>query len=376
MSKHINDRSYVQIQGTMACVAVRIAFARSYIPHRSHVRNTVLPVKREGRVVMFKVIRTTVPMVLFLFGAVPLHGQEDQDTPQVRTTAIREGVHMVSATGGNMAVFLGSDGIFMVDADYAEMSAHILDAIRELATGVSTPPATAGTSRRVGQEPLIRYLVNTHWHFDHTSGNENLAEAGATIVAHEGVLRLLSEDQVMDALGGREVPAAPPGARPVITFNDRMNIRWNGDLIHVVHMPFAHSDGDVVVHFRDASVVHMGDIFFNGMYPFIDVDHGGNIDGMVAAVEEVLAHTDESTVFIPGHGPLATPAELEAYGGMLRTVRDRVRALVEEGLTREEVVAREPTADLDPIWAGPDSRDPAFFVGLVYDGMVRDPGEG
>jgi glyoxylase-like metal-dependent hydrolase (beta-lactamase superfamily II) len=267
---------------------------------------------------------------------------------------------MLRAAGGNLAVFPGSDGVFLVDADYAEMSEKILAAILEITGG---DPA--------GPDPVVDYLVNTHWHFDHTSGNENFARAGATIVAHEGVLRLLSENQVMEALGGREVPAAPEMARPVLSFNDRMNFQWNGDLIHVVHLPAAHSDGDAIVHFRDADIVHMGDIFFNGMYPFIDVDHRGNIAGMVTAIEEALAHTNETTLFIPGHGPLATRSELQAYGEMLQTVRDRVQEMIDRGMGRDEVIEAKPTSDLDPVWAGPNARDPSFFVGLVYDGMVR-----
>jgi glyoxylase-like metal-dependent hydrolase (beta-lactamase superfamily II) len=308
---------------------------------------------------------------LILFAAPSLRAQQDWDAVEVRVEDIRGGVYMVTAAGGNLAAFVGTDGVFMVDADYSEMSAKILVAIEELAPGAPVGPDPGPATSGDRGHPAIRYLVNTHWHFDHTSGNENLARAGATIIAHEGVLGLLSEDQVMGAIGGREVPAAPPAGRPVISFNDRVNFQWNGDLIHVVHLPLAHSDGDAIVHFRDADVVHMGDIFFNGMYPFIDVDHGGNIGGMVDAIEEVLAHTNETTLFIPGHGPLAAREDLEAHMGMLRTVRDRVQALLDEGVTREEVIARKPTADLDPVWAGADSRDPSFFVGLVYDGMVN-----
>jgi glyoxylase-like metal-dependent hydrolase (beta-lactamase superfamily II) len=151
-----------------------------------------------------------------------------------------------------------------------------------------------------------------------------------------------------------------------------MSLDLNGDLIHLVHMPPAHTDGDVIVHFRDADVVHMGDLFFNGMYPFIDVDFGGNLTGMIQAVQEVLDHTNETTLFIPGHGPLASREDLVSYAEMLRTVHDRVRTLLDEGKTREEIVAGKPTADLDPVWVRqPGSREADFFVGLVHDGMVK-----
>jgi len=300
-----------------------------------------------------------IVVALFLLPALPdsLPAQTDWDAVQVEVTPLGGGVHMVAAAGGNLAVFVGPDGTLLVDADYEEMASRILDAM----AGFADP-----------ENPRVRFLVNTHWHFDHTGGNGAFAREGATIIAHEGVRRLLAGDQVMNALGGREIPAAPPQARPVISFNDRLNLDWNGDLVHVVHVPPAHTDGDAIVHFRDADVVHLGDLFFNGMYPFIDVDHGGNISGLVTALEDVLAHTRETTRFIPGHGPLAQRGELLGYIEMLSTVRDRVRALVEEGKSREEVVEAKPTADLDPIWVrGVDPREADFFVGLVYDGMVK-----
>jgi glyoxylase-like metal-dependent hydrolase (beta-lactamase superfamily II) len=262
---------------------------------------------------------------------------------------------MLSGVGGNIAAFLGEDGVFLVDAGLAEPVEQTLTAIQTLI-------------RRESSNSDLAYVVNTHWHFDHTGGNERLAGAGAVVVAHENVLRLVSEEQVMPALGDHRVPAASPEARPTLTFNDRINLSWNGDLIHVVHIPDAHSDGDAIVHFRDADVVHVGDIFFNGVYPFIDVDFGGNISGMVRAIDEILAHTNETTLFIPGHGPLADRADFIRYRDMLATVRDRVQAMIDRGMTREEILEAKPTSDLDAEWGG---RDADFWVGLVHDGMVR-----
>jgi glyoxylase-like metal-dependent hydrolase (beta-lactamase superfamily II) len=294
---------------------------------------------------------------LALSPAPALQAQQNWDQVEVRVSPIRGGIHTITAAGGNLAVLPGPEGILAVDADYAEMAPRILASIAELAA-----PGAAE----------LQYLVNTHWHFDHTSGNEAFARAGATIIAHEGVARLLGEDQTMPALGGREVPAAPEEAQPSITFNDRLNLTFNGELIHLVHMPAAHTDGDIIVHFRDADVIHMGDIFFNGMYPFIDVDHGGNLVGMVRALEEVLSHSRETTLFIPGHGPLADRAGLESYADALKTVRDRVGALIDAGMSRDQVIAEKPTADLDADYGGQGSfTDPDIWVGLVYDGMVR-----
>lgn len=274
---------------------------------------------------------------------------------EVEVTSVRRGVHMISGVGGNIAAFIGEDGVFLVDAGLAEPVEQTLTAIQDLI-------------RRESSNSDLAYVVNTHWHFDHTGGNERLATAGAVVVAHENVLRLVSEEQVMPALGDHRVPAAPLGGRPTLTFNDRVNLSWNGDLIHVVHIPDAHSNGDAIVHFRDADVVHVGDIFFNGVYPFIDVDFGGNIGGMVSAIEEILAHTNTTTLFIPGHGPLADRADFVRYRDMLATVRDRVQEMIDQGKTRDEIIAAKPTADLDDDWGG---RDVDVWVGLVFDGMLR-----
>jgi glyoxylase-like metal-dependent hydrolase (beta-lactamase superfamily II) len=289
----------------------------------------------------------------------PAHAQQDWDAVEIQVTPLRGGLSMVTAAGGNLAVFVGPDGTLMVDADYAEISDRLMGKVAEIAGAVE------------GSDPTLRFLINTHWHFDHTSGNENLVKAGATLISHEGVRRLLSEDQVMHALGGREVPAAPVLGRPTVTFNDRMNLDLNGDLIHLVHMADAHTDGDIIVHFRDADVVHMGDLFFNGMYPFIDIDNGGNLPGMVRAMEDVLAHTRESTLFIPGHGPLATREDLQTYTDMLSIVSARVQGLIQEGKTRDEVIAARPTAEFDEAWGGQQGFiEPDSWVGLVYDGMA------
>jgi cyclase len=284
----------------------------------------------------------------------PTRAQEPSAQIEITVTPVRGGVHLISGDGGNIAAFVGEDGVLLVDAGLSEPSERLLAAIRELC-------------RRESANPTLRYVINTHWHFDHTGGNETLAEAGAVVAAHENVLRLLSQDQVMAHVGNRLVPAAPERARPRLTFNDRINLSWNQDLIHVVHLPNAHSDGDVIVHIRDADVIHMGDIL-NGHYPFIDVDFGGHIDGIVRAIEEVLAHSRERTLFLPGHGPLADREDLLRYRDMLTTVRDRVQAMIDRGMTRQEIIEAKPTADLDAEWSGGESADP--FVGLVYDGLI------
>jgi glyoxylase-like metal-dependent hydrolase (beta-lactamase superfamily II) len=166
------------------------------------------------------------------------------------------------------------------------------------------------------------------------------------------------------------VPPSPAAALPKLTFSGEMTLYWNADEVRIVHLEPAHTDGDSVVLFGEANVLHAGDVYFNGVYPFIDVNAGGSIDGMIAAVDRLLGFVRADTKIIPGHGPLSTPEELRAYRQMLVTVRDRVRALLKEGKTRDEVVAAKPTKDLDEKW-GRGGMEPDVFTGVVYDGMSK-----
>jgi cyclase len=275
-----------------------------------------------------------------------------QTRPEVefRTTQVRDNVYMLAGAGGNLGASVGEDGVLLIDSEYEGLTDKMISAVK----AISDRP--------------IRFVVNTHWHFDHVGGNEALAKAGAVIVAHENVRKRMSSEQYLLGLD-RSVPPSPPGALPTITFKDRLTFHWNGDEVIILHVEPAHTDGDSIVLFHKANVIHMGDLYFAGMYPFIDVNTGASIDGMIKGVDKALALANEETKFIPGHGPLSDVASLRSYREMLATARDRVKALVDQGKSREEVIAAKPTADLDAEWArafGPD-----LWVGLVYDGMTR-----
>ncbi len=277
--------------------------------------------------------------------------QQNFDNVQIEVIDVAEGVYMLLGSGGNIGVSAGDDGVFVIDDQFAPLTEKILAAIAT----VSDKP--------------VRFVVNTHWHFDHTGGNENMGAAGAILVAHENVRKRMSVEQFMKAFD-RTVPASPPGALPVITFTDAITFHWNGDDLHVFHVDPAHTDGDAIIHFKEANAVHMGDTYFSGMYPFIDVGSGGSIDGMIAAADEVLALSDDATKIIPGHGPLSNKAELHAYRDMLATARDRIHALISEGKSQEEVVAAKPTGDLDAEWGG-GFMQPDVWVGIVYASMAE-----
>lgn len=270
---------------------------------------------------------------------------------QITRTHVAGGVYMLQGSGGNIGLSIGPDGAFLIDDQFAPLTPQILASVSE-----------------VTKRP-VRFVVNTHWHFDHTGGNENLGEAGAIIVAHENVRRRMSTEQFMEALD-RRVPASPEAALPVVTFADAMTFHWNGDEIRVVHVAPAHTDGDSFVHFRKANVIHAGDVYFNGAYPFIDVSSDGSLQGTIEAVSLILKAADEDTKIIPGHGPLSDVASLRDYHRMLIAVNGRIRRLVDDGRSRKEVIDARPTADFDEAWGG-GFMSPDRFVGIAYDGIMR-----
>ena len=249
--------------------------------------------------------------------AVPCAAQTNYDTVQVRTVPITTSVYLLQGAGGNIAVSVGNDGVFMVDDQVAPVTKKIQAAIAELS---SSP---------------VRFVVNTHWHPDHAGGNENLGKAGAMLRAHENVRRRMSTEQFIVAQN-RRIPRSPSVALP-IAINDTTFI-LNGDSIRVFHVPGAHTDGDVIVHFATSNVIHMGDVFSSSSLPFIDVSSGGSIHGIIDAADKVLAMSDDNTRIIPGHGSLANKARLRMYRDMVVTLRDRIRALVSTGKSVEQIL--------------------------------------
>ena len=289
-------------------------------------------------------------LAVVAFAALPaLAQQQDFSKVEVKAQKLSEGVYMLTGSGGNIGLSVGKDGCYVIDDQYAPLTDKILAAVK----AISPAP--------------VRFVVNTHWHGDHTGGNENMGKTGALLVAHENVRRRMSTEQFSAAFG-RKTEASPEAALPVVTFTDAVTFHWNGDEIRVYHVPPAHTDGDAVIHFVKADVVHMGDVFFNGSYPFVDASSGGRIDGYIAAADRVLAGITEKTQIIPGHGPVGTKADLQAFREMLKTVRDRIAKLKAEGKSRTEVVAAKPTADLDAKWGGGFMKGD-MFAGLAYDSL-------
>lgn len=238
--------------------------------------------------------------------------------PEIRVERIAPGVAVLFGRGGNIGVSWGADGIVLIDDQYAPATERVIAAARTL------DPAP------------IRFVINTHWHGDHSGGNENLGRNGTVIVAHGNVRQRMRMSQVVR---GERVPPSPADALPVITFSENLTFHLNGDDIRAIHVPHAHTDGDSLIYWSRANVLHMGDVYFNGILPFIDLDSGGSIDGAIVAVETGLAIATDGTVIIPGHGPLARRADLVRYRDMLRTLRDRVRAEIRRRRTLDQIKA-------------------------------------
>jgi glyoxylase-like metal-dependent hydrolase (beta-lactamase superfamily II) len=274
--------------------------------------------------------------------------------PTVRAEQVAAGVHVLYGSGGNIGVSAGADGVFLVDDQYAPMTPKIIEALAKISP----------------ERP--RFVLNTHWHGDHTGGNENLASQGSLIVAHDNVRVRMSSEQ-FSKMFDRKTPASPAKALPVVTFNDGASFHLNGDEIRGTHAPAAHTDGDVFVHFRKANVIHTGDIVFAGRYPFIDLDSGGSVAGVIAAVERMLALADDRTRVIPGHGEVTDKAGLAAYRDMLVTTSGRVRDLVKAGKTLDEVLAAKPNADYDAT-LGWQFISPERYLTILYRDAAETAG--
>ncbi|HXJ20894.1 MAG TPA: MBL fold metallo-hydrolase [Polyangia bacterium] len=254
----------------------------------------------------------------------------------VKVLPVAGGVSMIEGAngfaGGNVSVSVGDDGLFVIDDELAPLTPKLKAALASLS-----------------KKP-VRFVVNTHWHGDHTGGNPALGAAGAVIVAQENVRKRLSVDQVHEFMGNKMTTAAlPPAGLPVVTFTEDVTLHFNGDEIHVVHVPPAHTDGDSIVQFKKANVIATGDVVV-GYYPLVDLGSGGTFEGFITAADKVLSLADDNTKIVPGHGPLMTKSDVTAYRDMLLQIRDRVGKLIAAKKTVEEAKAAKPLADLEPKW--------------------------
>jgi glyoxylase-like metal-dependent hydrolase (beta-lactamase superfamily II) len=274
----------------------------------------------------------------------------DQKTP-LKVQQVRPGLHVLAGQGGNVAAWTGPDGTVLVDDSLAQAAPQLAEAVAKIAPGP------------------IRFVIITHWHPDHVGGSEALGRAGAVLIAHDSVRSRMSVAQHVAAYD-LKVPASPKAALPIATFTESLSLHMNGDDLEAVHVGTAHTDGDAIVWWDKANAVHLGDLYYAGGYPFIDLGSGGSLAGVVAAIEQVLARADAKTVVIPGHGAVSGRAELAAYRDMLVAAGRRVRQLVEDGSSEEQILASRPTAEFDERY-GKGAVDPDRFVRILYADFSR-----
>ncbi len=305
---------------------------------------------------MKKAHRLSTLVILLLLASGSARAQMgDPAKVTLKTTPVAGGISVIEGAngfaGGNVAVSAGNDGVFIVDDELTPMSAKLKAALAALS-----------------KKP-VRFVINTHWHADHAGGNPVMGAGGAVIVAHDNVRKRLAVDQTIN-FGGqvRTIAATPPEGLPVVTFGEDVMLHLNGDDVHVIHVPPAHTDGDSIVHFANANVIHMGDTFSTMGYPFVDAASGGKFDGLIAAADRALALCNDTTKVIPGHGPVGTTADLKAWREMLVKIRDKVAGLAAEHKSLDEIKAAKPTAEFDAKMAAgfikPDQVVEAIFVSL------------
>ena len=290
----------------------------------------------------------TLAVLAFVGLSSSLAAQTNFDTVQVRPLQLSPGLHVLFGAGGNIGVSTGVDGTFIIDDQFAPLTPKIVAAIRTLT------------------DKPVRFVVNTHWHGDHTGGNENLGNAGAVIVAHDNVRRRMSSEQFVAALNQRN-PAAPHAALPVVTFADAVTFHLNGDSIAVTHISPAHTDGDAFVHFQKANVFHMGDAFNNTGLPFIDRSSGGTSLGIVSAADQVYALANAQSRIIPGHGQVTDRERLKLWRNAVYAVRERVQRQVRARKTIEEVLAMKLSDEFVKDFPGGHDR----FIRAVFDEFAK-----
>ena len=292
--------------------------------------------------------RTWPALTAALLGGLVAVGvaQQDFSKVEIRTEKLADDVWVLYGAGGNIGLCSGPDGAMLVDDQFAPLSPKILAAVK------------------AANDAPLRWVVNTHWHGDHVGGNEAMAAAGATLIAHDRVRQRLIEGQDNKTFN-RKVDPAPAKALPLITFNDSTTLHVNGEDAVAFHVAPAHTDGDVIVWFPRANVVHMGDTFFSATYPIIDLESGGSIDGLIAASGRVLARIGDATKVIPGHGTVSDKAGLQRYHDMLVGVRAAVAKLVKQKKSVDDVVAAKPTAPWDETW-GKGYMKPEMFTRILY----------
>jgi len=303
-----------------------------------------------GEVNAMNIVRN-VALALAIFGPVvgPASAR-DFSQISIETQQVAEDLYVLYGAGGNMLVSIGNQGVLMIDDQFPEMVPKYRAAIAEL-----------------GSEQDIAFVINTHWHYDHADANVTLGPEGTWFVSQENARRMMMRHNIVNAVSTTtDQPAYPPEAWPVLTYDNSMHVHFNGQQLDLLHFGPAHTTGDTAIIFRDRNVVHMGDVFHNSRYPFVDADNGGTLLGIIEFSQAVLDEIEPGSVVVPGHGNVSDYQGLVEYISMLRIIHARMSALISDGASLDDIVAAKPTAEWDEVRG-----DPANFLNRAYTSMTR-----
>ncbi len=291
-------------------------------------------------------------LLLFTLTSIVNHVNAQDENVTISTTKLTNNTYMLKGSGGNIIVSVGQDGVFMVDDQFAPLTEKIKEAI----SNITDQP--------------VKFVINTHWHSDHTGGNENFGELGAIIVSHDNVKKRLSTEQFSEFFN-RTVPPLSEKGLPIITFSDNMTISQNGDEIKVIHVDNGHTDGDSIVYFTKNNVIHVGDDFTDKSYPFIDISSGGSIDGLISSLQTISSIVDDETKVISGHTGISNKTKVIDLTNMLTDVRQNVSQMIEDGKSLEEIIAVKPTSNYDEIYYEHSTIKPEDFVTHIYQSLTK-----
>lgn len=307
--------------------------------------------KYNGKIIVYGLYFLTVGFLLnFTININPIYPQEENIT--INVTKLTDSIYMLEGSGGNIVVSVGEDGVFMVDDQIAPLTEKIREAISEIT------------------DQPIKYVINTHWHPDHTGGNENLGELGAIIVSHDNVRERLSTEQFSEFFQRSSPPLSEKGL-PIVTFSDNMTIYQNDDEIKIIHVDKGHTDGDSIVYFKNNNVIHVGDDFRDISYPFIDLSSGGSIDGLISALETTASIINDDTKVVSGHSEISNKTKVVEFTNMLKDVRDAISEMIEEGNSLEEIIASNPTSQYDEIYYDHTMLSQDDFVTHIYQSLTK-----
>ena len=287
-------------------------------------------------------------LIVIIFASINSIFAQDKAV-EFTTIQLSDTVYMLTGRGGNVGVSAGEDGLYIIDDQVKPITKQLLQAIRK----ISNKP--------------VRIVLNTHYHADHVGGNEAIGNAGAVVISHDNIRKRMTTEQV-SIFRQETTPPYPKGALPIVTFNDRLSLHMNGETATAYYVASGHTDGDIIIHFPVSNVIHMGDMFFNGLYPYVDLDAGGSMQGLVEAANLALSMADESTRIIPGHGPLGMTEDLKSYRDYLIQAGANVQQLIDEGMDLQQIIAAKPTSEWDEE-LGKTWITPAQFVTFIYNSL-------